>query len=65
MEIQKALNLADREHFREKYLKPALNAGFVEMTIPDKPNSSKQKYRLTDLGKRYLKYLRSNKQPWV
>jgi hypothetical protein len=32
-------------------LKPALEQGLVEMTIPDKPNSRLQKYRLTALGK--------------
>jgi len=38
-EIQSGLNLFDREHFRLNYLKPALEQGFIEMTIPDKPNS--------------------------
>ena len=50
-EIQSKLNLANRENFRLSYLKPALEQGFIEMTIPDKPNSSLQKYRLTILGK--------------
>jgi ATP-dependent DNA helicase RecG len=31
-------------------LKPALKAGFIEMTIPEKPNSRLQKYRLTKKG---------------
>jgi hypothetical protein len=46
--LQAALGLKDRKSFCERYLKPALNAGFIEMTIPDKPNSRLQKYRLTD-----------------
>jgi len=50
-EIQSKLNLSDKKHFRLNYLKPALEQGFIEMTIPDKPNSSLQKYRLTILGK--------------
>jgi len=50
-EMQDKLNLSDREHFRLNYLKPALDLEVFEMTIPDKPNSSLQKYRLTDLGK--------------
>jgi ATP-dependent DNA helicase RecG len=29
-----------------------MEAGLLEMTIPEKPKSSKQRYRLTDLGKK-------------
>ena len=53
-ELQDALSLQHREHFRLKYLLPALEAGLVEMTIPDKPRSSKQRYRLTDMGRAWL-----------
>ena len=49
-ELQTALGLKDRKSFRELYLKPALEEGLVEMTIPDKPNSRNQKYRLTEKG---------------
>ena len=40
-----ALGLKDRKSFRERYLVPALQAGLVEMTLPDKPGSRFQKYR--------------------
>ncbi len=46
-DIQVALGLDDRKSFRERYIKPALEAGLIEMTIPDKPNSRLQKYRKT------------------
>lgn len=36
--------------FRDQVLNPLLDAGLAEMTIPDKPRSSKQRYRLTDKG---------------
>lgn len=52
--LQSALGLSDRKSFRERYLKPALADGLIEMTIPDKPRSSKQKYRLTDKGRHVM-----------
>ncbi len=45
--ILKHLSLKDRTHLRERYLAPALAAGLIERTLPDKPNSRLQKYRLT------------------
>lgn len=52
-ELMVLLGLSDRKHFVEAYLMPALQAELVEMTIPDKPQSSMQKYRLTSLGRAY------------
>ena len=49
-ELQARLKLSDRENFRLNYLQPALEMGCIEMTVPDKPQSSLQKYRLTQLG---------------
>lgn len=53
-EIQKLLDIKDSGHLRENYLYPALNGGYIEMTIPKKPTSRNQKYRLTDKGKDML-----------
>jgi hypothetical protein len=50
MQLQTAAGIRDREHFRQEYLKPLLDSGLLEMTIPDKPRSSKQRYRLTATG---------------
>jgi len=44
-ELQVKIGLSDREYFRREYLKPALELGLIEMTLPDKPNSKNQKYR--------------------
>ncbi|MDZ7833374.1 MAG: hypothetical protein U5L07_16645 [Desulfobacterales bacterium] len=46
-EIMTALGLKDQKHFRQRYQQPGIALGIIEMTIPDKPKSSKQKYRLT------------------
>lgn len=53
-EIQRRLGLSDEKHFRENYQQLAVKLGLIEMTIPDKPRSSKQKYRLTERGRRFL-----------
>lgn len=38
----------------DSILKPLIESGMLEMTIPEKPQSSKQKYRLTQKGKKAL-----------
>ena len=49
-ELQAALKLRDRGSFTQAYLKPALEAGLIEMTVPDKPTSKCQRYRRTPSG---------------
>lgn len=44
-ELLERLGLKHRQSFSSNYLRPALELGLIEMTVPDKPNSSKQKYR--------------------
>lgn len=58
LDIQRNLNLKGRANFEARYLKPSLDEGFIEMTIPDKPKSRLQKYRLTEKGKRILEQSR-------
>ena len=52
--LQAKLKLRSQANFRERYLQPSMAAGLVEMTIPDRPTSRLQKYRLTEKGKRFL-----------
>ncbi|WP_343089314.1 Fic family protein [Methanocalculus natronophilus] len=49
-ELQEAAGLKDRENFRKNYLKPLFEDGLLEPMIPDKPSSSKQRYRTTAAG---------------
>ncbi|WP_250960756.1 Fic family protein [Serpentinimonas maccroryi] len=58
--LQQALDLKDEKHFRKAYLLPALASGLVEMTRPETPRSSKQRYRRTRLGQRWLETYQSN-----
>ncbi len=53
-DLMRALHLKNEEHFRKSYLQPALKNGLIEMTIPDKPKSRNQRYRLTEKGKKIL-----------
>ncbi len=53
-QLQEALFLKGRANFEERYLKPAVEAGLVEPTLPNKPNSRLQKYRLTPKGRTWL-----------
>ncbi|MDO9316737.1 MAG: hypothetical protein Q7V56_00870 [Gammaproteobacteria bacterium] len=53
-EIRDRMKLKDRTHVREHYIEPAFAQGFIEYTIPDKPNSRLQKYRLTAAGQAWL-----------
>lgn len=55
LEIMAVSGRSDRTKFRHQVLNPLLEAGLIEMTIPDKPRSSKQKYRLTDKGRDVLR----------
>ena len=54
-QLQDVCKLKDRKSFSERYLKPALEQGIIEMTMPDKPRSRSQRYRLTLFGLEYKK----------
>jgi ATP-dependent DNA helicase RecG len=54
VELQRELGLSDKKHFRLAYLDPALKAGFIELTSPEKPRSRFQRYRLTEKGRSVL-----------
>ncbi|UUX93224.1 Fic family protein [Methanoplanus endosymbiosus] len=58
-ELQEMLGLKDAKYFRKAYILPALNEGLIEMTIPDKPKSRLQKYRLTGKGKELKNNMKS------
>ena len=52
--LLKVLALKNRDDMRIRYISPALRLGFIEYTIPDKPHSRFQKYRLTAKGRAAL-----------
>ena len=53
-EMMNTLGLRGRDNFEKLYLRPALSEGYIEYTLPDKPNSRLQQYRLTEKGRAAL-----------
>ncbi len=53
-QLQEAMGLQNREHFRQTYVEPLVTGGWLERTVPDKPTSRLQKYRLTEKGRAWL-----------
>lgn len=54
LELMKVVGETTKPSLRRKYLVPLLVAHVVEMTVPDKPNSRNQRYRLTEEGRSLL-----------
>ncbi|MCL2325728.1 MAG: Fic family protein [Proteobacteria bacterium] len=50
-EIFSAIGLSVDSRASRRVLDPLLAADLIEMTLPDKPNNAKQKYRLTETGR--------------
>ena len=48
------VGLRNRESFYELYVLPSFEMGYIEYTIPNKPNSRLQKYHLTDKGRAFV-----------
>ncbi len=46
-ELMKILNRTHKTRFKNDILNPLIECGFFERTIPEKPKSPKQKYRVT------------------
>lgn len=49
-ELMADLSLSHRPTFRKNYLRPALDAGLLEMKYPENPKHPGQRYRLTPKG---------------
>ena len=55
LELMKIVGRSDRTKFRDGLVKPLIEAGLLEFTIPDKPRSRLQRYRTTEAGLAVLK----------
>ena len=61
-QLQAMMGLRDRSHFTSAYLRPALEAGMIEMALPGKATSRNQRYRLTAAGKVLVQQVKSTGQ---
>ena len=48
------MNYQNRTKFRESYVDPLRQAGFLSLTIPNNPNDPENKYVITESGKAFL-----------
>jgi ATP-dependent DNA helicase RecG len=55
-EIRERLRLKDVRSLRARALQPALKAGWLEGTIPEKPRNPKQRYLTTEAGLQHLRH---------
>lgn len=53
-EIFDAIGLSSDSRAFKRTLEPLLIGGLIAMTVPDKPNSKLQRYRLTDAGRKEM-----------
>jgi len=49
-ELMESVGRTNRTKFRDQVVRPLLDSGLLEMTIPAKPRSSNQRYRTTAAG---------------
>jgi ATP-dependent DNA helicase RecG len=54
-ELTKVLGLRSKTGAFKRTIRELMDGKSIEYTIPDKPNSRLQKYRLTDAGQHFLK----------
>ena len=48
--LQSLIGIEHRTYFRNTFIKPALEEGYIEFTLPNEKQSKLQKYRLTEKG---------------
>ena len=53
-EMLNALDYKNQKTFRDNYLSPLRQVGFIEFTNPAKPTDPDNKYRITEAGKMFL-----------
>lgn len=60
-DIMETVSWSNRTKFRNKFINLFLDLELIQMTIPDKPKSSKQKYQITQKGRLFFELLTDKK----
>lgn len=55
VDLMRFFNRSNRTKFKKSHIAPLIEAGLLEMTDPESPNSPKQKYRTSEKGKEIIK----------
>lgn len=58
VDLMQLVGRSDRTKFRNQVLNPLIQEALLTMTVPGKPTSSLQKYRVTERGKALLAKLK-------
>ncbi|WIY83403.1 helix-turn-helix domain-containing protein [Propionimicrobium sp. PCR01-08-3] len=53
-QLMETLRIVNQTRAFRRHIEPLLKAGLLEMTLPDKPTSRDQRYRITDAGRSAL-----------
>ena len=59
--LMEILNQTNRTRFKKRFIDPLINEELINYTIPDKPNSPKQKYVITKKGSDLLNAMEMKK----
>jgi len=54
-ELMDIFGWSNRTKFRNKFITPLIQEGYIQMILPEKPTSPNQKYFTTEKGKKLLK----------
>jgi len=57
VEIAHAMGKAKPNRYLDELMKRLLESGLTEYTLPEKPNSRLQRYRLTELGQERISHM--------
>jgi len=61
-DIMALFNRKSRTKFRKTFINPLIKEDFLAMKIPVKPRSAKQKYVITERGKKFLAHINKKEQ---